>query len=184
VSVRLGLLGLLRDAPRHGYDLKLRYDELLDPDRPVQPAQVYSTLGRLERDGLVSRVGAGHNGLPARRVYQATERGVEELERWLAEPVEPEPHLHTVLYVKVVLTLLTGRSVDDLLDVQREAHLVRMRELTGLRQSRDPAVSLLADYALFHLESDLRWLDVTATRVDELAARVGRHSHSCQTRPR
>jgi DNA-binding PadR family transcriptional regulator len=177
MSVRLGLLGLLRDEPSHGYDLKQRYDDLLDPERPVQQAQVYSTLSRLERDGMVSIVGAGPDGSPVKRIYRATDVGVGELERWLGDPVEPEPRLHTVLYVKVVLTLLTGRSVDDLLDAQREAHMVRMRELTGLRQSRDPAVSLLADYALFHLESDLRWLDLTATRIDELAARVARRSH-------
>lgn len=98
MSVRLGLLGLLRAAPGHGYDLKLRHDGLLDPDRPVQPAQVYATLGRLERDGLISLVGAaGEGGAPAKRVYQATDRGAEELEGWLAEPVAPEPHLHTVL---------------------------------------------------------------------------------------
>lgn len=173
----MGLLGLLRDVPSHGYDLKLRYDDLLDPDRPVQPAQVYSTLSRLERDGLVAVAGIQQDGAPAKRVYRATPSGVEELDRWLAEPVEPEPHLHTVLYVKVVLALLTGRSVDDLLDVQREAHLARMRELTGLRQSRDAAVSLLADYALFHLESDLRWLDLTADRVGELADRIARRAH-------
>lgn len=177
MSVRLGLLGLLRDAPTHGYELKLRYDELLDPDRPVQPAQVYSTLGRLERDGLVLQVDSAGGRAQGKRVYQATEQGVIEVDRWLAQPVDPEPRLHAILYAKVVLALLTGRSVEDLLDVQREAHLVRMRELTGLRQSSDVAVCLLADYALFHLESDLRWLDLTAARVGELAERVTRRSH-------
>lgn len=176
MSVRLGLLGLLRDEPTHGYDLKQRYDDLLDPARPVQPAQVYSTLTRLERDGLVSAEEL--DGAAAKRVYQVTERGVAELDRWLLEPTEPEPHLHSVLYAKVVLAIMTGRSVDDLLDVQREAHLDRMRELTALRGSRDAAVSLLADYALFHLESDLRWLDLTASRVDDLVARVARRTHT------
>jgi DNA-binding PadR family transcriptional regulator len=177
MTVRLGLLGLLRDAPTHGYELKLRYDELLDPDRPVQPAQVYSTLNRLERDGLVASVNATDNA-QVKRVYEATDRGIQEIDAWLAEPVTPEPHLHTVLYVKVVLVLLTGRSVEDLLDTQREAHLVRMRELTGVRQSPDVAASLLADYALFHLESDLRWLELTAGRVDEIARRVARRSYA------
>lgn len=173
MSVRLGLLGLLRDAPGHGYALKLRYDELLDPDRPLQPAQVYSTLSRLERDGLV--VATEPRG--SRRVFEATARGADEVDRWLAEPVEPEPHLHTVLYMKVVVAILTGRSVETLLEVQREAHLVRMRELTGLRQSSDAAICLLADYALLHLESDLRWLDLAASRADELTQRVTRRAH-------
>jgi DNA-binding PadR family transcriptional regulator len=176
MSVRLGLLGLVQNRPSHGYDLKLRYEDLLDPDRPLLPAQVYSTLGRLERDGLVVLAAVEQDGAPARRVYEATALGEAELDDWLTQPVEPEPRLHTVLYAKVVLTILTGRSVEVLLDVQREAHLARMRELTGVRSSRDPGISLLADYALFHLESDLRWLDLTATRVDELTARVG-HPH-------
>ncbi len=176
MSVRLGLLGLLKEAPSHGYDLKLRYDDLLDPDRPVQPAQIYSTLTRLERDGLVELLDVAKERTPTKRVYQATAEGVDELERWLSTPVEPEPHLHTVLYVKVVLTLLTGLSVEEFLDSQREAHLVRMRELTILRQSNDTAMSLLADYALFHLESDLRWLDLTAARAGELAEHLTRRA--------
>lgn len=175
MSVRLGLLGLLRDRPSHGYFLKLRYDDLLGPGRPVQPAQVYSTLTRLERDGLISQVEFHPGQSPNKRVYEPTRLGAEEFDRWLNEPVEPEPQLHTVLYSKVVLALLNGKSVDRLLDAQREVHLVRMRELTGVRDSRDSALSLLADYALFHLESDLRWLDLTASRVDELAARVATH---------
>lgn len=176
MSVRLGLLGLLKDGPSHGYDLKLRYDDLLDPDRPVQPAQIYSTLTRLERDGLVQLVDVADERVPTKRVYQATAEGVDELDRWLSTPVEPEPHLHTVLYVKVVLCLVTGLPVEELLDAQREAHLVRMRELTILRQSSDTALSLLADYALFHLESDLRWLDLTAARVGELAEHLARRA--------
>lgn len=176
MSVRLGLLGLLKEAPSHGYALKLRYDDLLDPDRPVQPAQIYSTLTRLERDGLVELLDVAKVRTPTKRVYQATANGVDELERWLSTPVEPEPHLHTVLYVKVVLTLLTGLSVEEFLDSQREAHLVRMRELTILRQSNDTAMSLLADYALFHLESDLRWLDLTAARAGELVEHLTRRA--------
>jgi DNA-binding PadR family transcriptional regulator len=176
MSVRLGLLGLLRDAPSHGYSLKIRYDELLDPDRPVQPAQVYSTLTRLERDGLVELLDLGDAPGPTKGLYRVTADGADELDRWLASPVEPEPHMHSVLYVKVVLRLLRGLSVEELLDAQRDAHLVRMRELTIMRQSEDAARSLLADYALFHLESDLRWLDLAAARVDDLAARTTRRT--------
>lgn len=169
MSVRLGLLGLVQVSPSHGYMLKQRYDELLDPDQPVQPAQVYSTLARLERDGLITTSTADG---PVRRTYSTTELGDATLDHWLRSPVEPEPRLHSVLYTKVVLALLTGRPVENIIDTQRQAHLVRMRELTGLRQSSDPAVTLLADYALFHLESDLRWLDLTATRVDEISHRI------------
>lgn len=181
MSVRLGLLGLLKDRPSHGYDLKLRYDQLLDPDRPVQPAQVYSTLNRLERDGLVELVRVERDRGPERRTYQLTHEGEGAVDRWLYEPVGPEPHLHTVLFVKVVLTLLARRSVDELLDRQREAHLVRMRELTGLRQAGNQAIALLADYALFHLEADLRWLDLASARIRDVGERLTRQSTSGST---
>lgn len=168
MSVRLGLLGLIRDQPGHGYDLKVRYDEVLDPARLVQPAQLYSTLKRLERDGLITLSHVDREGGPERRTFEVTAQGERELDRWLSEAVEPEPRLHTVLYTKVVLALLSGHSVDDMLDVQREAHLVRMRELTGLRQSSSPAMALLAEYTLFHLNADLQWLEFTASRVGDL----------------
>lgn len=172
MSVRLGLLGLLKERPSHGYDLKLRYDELMTPGRPVQPAQVYSTLGRLERDGRVGVVDVGQDAGPQKRIYALTPDGVAEIDQWLAEPIQPEPHLQAELYSKVVIAVLDGRSVAGLLDVQRAAHLARMRELTHARQSSDVATSTLAEYALFHLEADLRWLDVTAAREADVARRV------------
>jgi len=70
--------------------------------------------------------------------------------------------------VKVVLAIILGDPLDDLLDAQRRAHLERMRELTALRQSAPLPTALLADYATFHLEADLRWLELTAARIDDL----------------
>ena len=58
------------------------------------------------------------------------------METWLAEPVEPEPHLQTVLFAKVVLALMLGRPAEEYLDTQRAAHLQRMRELTELKRTR------------------------------------------------
>jgi DNA-binding PadR family transcriptional regulator len=181
MSVRLGLLGLLHDGPRHGYALKLRYDDLFGGERPVQPAQVYATLNRLERDGLVAELHVDRDGGPDRRTLQVTPEGERELDRWLDQPVEPEPHLHAELFTKLVVALLRGRSPDDLLDLQRTAHLARIRELTGLRRSSSPATALLADYAIFHLEADLRWLDLTAARVDDVRGRL--HRRPAGSRP-
>ena len=67
-----------------------------------------------------------------------------------------------------MLAILSGRPVEPLVDAERHAHLERMRELTAVRRTSSMPVALLADYALFHLEADLRWLDLTAARVDEL----------------
>jgi DNA-binding PadR family transcriptional regulator len=173
MSVPLTLLGLLEREPSHGYDLKRDYDALFGRGKPLPFGQVYSTLGRLARDGKVlagdSEPGAG----PDRKRYVITELGVTEVAAWLTEPVEPEPHLQSVLFAKVVLALLLGRPAEQYLDTQRAAHLQRMRELTELRRSGAQVDALLADYGLFHLEADLRWIDLTSARLESLATEVG-----------
>jgi DNA-binding PadR family transcriptional regulator len=172
VSVALTLLGLLEPEPTHGYELKREYDERFGQDRPLPFGQVYATLGRLERDGRVAVLGVEAGAGPERKRYAITHEGVGVLEEWLARPEPPEPHLQSVLFAKVVLALLSGRSAVRYLDAQRAAHLERMRELTAERRAGGLGRALLADYALFHLEADLRWIDVTASRLDQLTAEV------------
>jgi DNA-binding PadR family transcriptional regulator len=172
MSVPLALLGLLEQEPSHGYDLKRDYDTLFGREKPLPFGQVYATLGRLARDGKVIAGGAEPGAGPDRKRYVITEEGVSELDAWLGEPVAPEPHLQTVLFVKVVLAVISGRSAEGYLDTQRAAHLARMRELTALRRSGSLVDALLADHALFHLEADLRWIDLTASRLSALAAEV------------
>ena len=168
----MALLGLLEREPSHGYDLKRDYDPYFGRGKPLPFGQVYATLARLARDGKVL-VGEPEPGAgPERKRYVITENGVTEVESWLAEPVEPEPHLQTVLFAKIVLALMTGRSAEDYLDTQRAAHLQRMRELTELKRRGGPIDALLADHGLFHLEADLRWIDLTASRLAALAKQV------------
>ena len=172
MSVPLTLLGLLEREPSHGYDLKRSYDEHFGRGRPLPFGQLYATLGRLARDGKVvvgeTEPGAG----PDRKRYVITDDGATEFETWLAEPVEAEPHLQTVLFAKVVLALMLDRDAGRYLDAQRAAHLQRMRELTEVKRSGDLVDALLADHGLFHLEADLRWIDLTAARLDALATAV------------
>jgi DNA-binding PadR family transcriptional regulator len=172
MSVPLALLGLLEREPSHGYDLKRDYDTLFGRGKPLPFGQVYATLGRLARDGKVVAADAEPGAGPERRRYVITDDGVSDLETWLAEPVTPEPHLQTVLFVKVVLALMSGRPAERYLDTQRSAHLTRMRELTELRRSASLVDALLADHGLFHLEADLRWIDLTASRLTTLAEEV------------
>ena len=166
------LLGLLEPAPRHGYDLKRMFDRYFAPDRPLAFGQVYATLGRLERDGNVVLAGTDQAEGPERRFYAITGQGSQTLASWLAEPIDPEPHLQATLFTKVTLAVLTGREVTPLLDAQRHAHLARMRELTALRRTASLPIALLADSALFHLEADLRWIELTAARVGELTKQI------------
>ena len=87
------LLGLLEGAPRHGYDLKRAYDERFGHDRPLAYGQVYSTLARLLKNGLVTVDGVEPGGGPERKRYAITAAGVTDVDGWLAQPEKPEPYL-------------------------------------------------------------------------------------------
>ena len=174
MTVPLALLGLLEREPSHGYELKRDYDAYFGRGRPLPFGQVYATLSRLARDGKALVGDAEPGAGPDRKRYVITEQGVSEIETWLAEPVTPEPHLQAVLFVKVVLALMSGRSAEHFLDLQRATHLKRMRELNQVKRDGDTVDALLADYGLFHLEADLRWIELTTSRLAALAEAVER----------
>ena len=174
MSVSYALLGLLEQQPNHGYDLKRQYDQYFGRDKPLPYGQVYSTLSRLARDGRVLAGGHAPGEGPERKLYAITTDGEAALAAWLAEPEAPEPHLQTVLAVKVVLALLLRRPAEAYLDAQRHSHLARMRELTAVRRTGPLVDALLADHAIFHLEADLRWIELTSARLDQLAKELDR----------
>jgi DNA-binding PadR family transcriptional regulator len=172
MSVPMALLGLLDREPSHGYDLKRDYDAYFGRGRPLPFGQVYATLARLARDGKAVAGDAEPGAGPDRKRYTITQTGKYEVEEWLGEPLPAEPYLQTDLFVKVVLSLMLGRPAEEYLDVQRAAHLQRMRELTDLKRQGNLVDVLLADHGLFHLEADLRWIDLTAARLTALAEEV------------
>jgi DNA-binding PadR family transcriptional regulator len=172
MSIGHTLLGLLERGPRHGYDLKRAYDERFGHDRPLHYGQVYATLSRLLRNGLVEESGIEPGGGPDRKRYAITDAGVTNVEEWLMTPEKPESYLQSTLYTKVVLALLSGRDAAEVLDAQRGAHLVAMRELTTRKSRGDLADQLICDHALFHLEADVRWLELTTARLDDLGEQV------------
>jgi len=172
MTVPLTLLGLLEREPSHGYDLKRDYDTLFGRGKPLSFGQVYATLSRLARDGKVVISDVEPGAGPDRKRYIITDAGASEVDTWLTEPVAPEPHLQTVLFAKVTLALLLGRPAETYLDTQRAAHLQRMRELTEIKRTGGLVDALLADHGLFHLEADLRWIELTSARLDALAAAV------------
>jgi DNA-binding PadR family transcriptional regulator len=174
MTVSYALLGLLEQADRHGYDLKQSYDRRFGAARPLRFGQVYRTLAQLVRDGLIEIVGVEAGAGPERKRYSITTEGVTDLARWLSETEEPQPQLQTVLFTKVVLALQSGRDVTAFLDAQRERHLAIMRELTESKRSGRLTDSLLADYQLFHIEADLRWIDHAAGRLEDIAAEIRR----------
>jgi len=172
MSIGQAFLGLLEAQPRHGYELKRAYDERFGADRPLAYGQVYATLSRLLKNGLVTVDGVEPGDGPDRKRYAITGAGVTDMEAWLAQPEKPAGYLQSALYTKVVLALLTGRGAAGILDTQRAEHLRAMRELTRRKLDGDLADQLICDHALFHLEADLRWLELTAARLGELATRV------------
>lgn len=174
MSISRTLLGLLEAGPSHGYDLKRTYDECLRTDRPLAYGQVYATLARLLKNGMVTVDGTEAGAGPERKRYSITDSGVTDVDEWLSSPESPDDYLQNTLYTKVVLALMSHRSATHILDVQRAAHLEAMREYTRRKRTGDLADQLICDHALFHLEADLRWLDLTASRLAELAEKVAR----------
>ena len=163
-----GLLGLLEGRPKHGYELRRSFDERLAGARPLRSGQVYSTLGRLERDGQVHDIGGEQGPGPERRLFAITDAGIAELERWLQAPEPPEPYLQSAVYAKVVVALSTGRSAQAILDAQRDRHVAEMRALTRSKAKADVAGVVRADFALLHLDADIRWIDLTLARLERL----------------
>ncbi|MFF8842718.1 PadR family transcriptional regulator [Streptomyces sp. NPDC015127] len=172
MSIGHTLLALLESGPRHGYDLKRAFDERFGQDRPLHYGQVYSTMSRLLRNGLVEVDAVETGGGPERKRYAITDAGITDVSQWLAHPEKPEPYLQSTLCTKLVLALLTGRDAAELLATQRAEHLRLMGALTERKRHGDLADQLVCDHALFHLEVDLRWLELAAARLDRLAAAV------------
>ena len=163
------LLGLLADGPRHGYELKRAHDDRLPRAKPLAFGQVYATLGRLERDGYVTAAGQDRQGGPDRTSYALTEAGREHLDTWLTTVETPAPYVASELFNKIVVALLAAGAdrTRDYLIAQRAAHMNRMRELTVAKSQPGSTLGdvLAGDYALGHLDADLRWLQTTLTRV-------------------
>jgi DNA-binding PadR family transcriptional regulator len=168
------LLGLLSRGPRHGYELKREHDDRFPQAKPLPYGQVYATLGRLLRDELVAEGEPAPGDGPDRRVYDLTDAGRAALDAWLADVEPPAPYVANPLLARVVVALLADGRAGDYLGAQRRAHLARMRELTAVKAAPGARLSdvLTADWALSHLDADLRWVESTAQRLDALTTEV------------
>jgi DNA-binding PadR family transcriptional regulator len=162
------LLGLLFERPKHGYELKREHDRRLPGAKQLAYGQVYATLQRLRRDGWAEVAETVQENGPERTVYAITEEGLAELARWLDQVEAPAPHVSSDLISRVVVATVAGGAADSYLRKQRTAHLTRMRELTAERASGSPAQALAADYALQHLDADLRWIETAMERLADL----------------
>ena len=158
------LLGVLAEGPAHGYDLKVRLDRRFEGSKPLPFAQVYATLGRLQRDALVEVAEITQDGGPERTVYVLTAAGREALDAWLGESEPAGPYPAGELARKVVVALHLGADASGYLRRQRAVHLGRMRELVRHRAAtQDASARLGIDYAIHHLDADLRWIEAAVS---------------------
>ncbi|MEU9616956.1 PadR family transcriptional regulator [Streptomyces sp. NPDC048209] len=166
------LLGLLASRPGHGYDLKSRHDARFPQARPLAFGQVYTTLQRLVRDGYAEATGAEAAGARTRICYRITTAGSTRLEDWLNEVVPTVPLVTSEIFAKVVVAILAGPSGSAAiyLDTQRAAHRTRLAELNSARTAGGVRLAdvLSMDYAVAHLDADLRWMDETARHLSSL----------------
>jgi DNA-binding PadR family transcriptional regulator len=174
MTVKHGILGLLVLQPRYGYELRAAFLAVVGGEKnwDLKPAQIYSTLSRLEEAGLVKAQGKGKQTNPEKRVFHITANGRKELERWFGEN-EPPGHQRDETYLKMVLSLATGITDSRKIIFRERAMLYReLHQATTQRQEADPgrelSLILLLDKTVMHLEADLRWLDMLEARLDEI----------------
>ncbi len=172
MSIRLGMLALLAEGPRYGAELKASFERRTGGTWPVNVGQVYTTLDRLERDGLVS---AGTADAEGRIRYSLTQTGLEAVSEWWVTPVDRQVTPRDELVIKLALAI-TSPGVDSaaVAQAQRAATMHRLQQLTRLKQSVDPAADLawlmVVEHQLFAAEAEIRWLD----QLEASIARYGR----------
>lgn len=167
--MRNALLALLAEGPTHGYELKLAFERVFGAVwGSINVGQIYTTLGRLQRDGLVRSQEVEQSGRPDKRVYEITDEGRATLAQWLAEPVEGA-RLKDEFFMKLMLAALAGGEPVQLLDRQRTQYLQSLRDLDALalETEADSPTQLLIEGAMLHLQADLRWLDRCEERLGD-----------------
>ena len=173
MGVREGLLALLARGPRHGYQLKLEFEEATGEVWPINIGQVYTTLQRLERDGLVI---GGEADVEGRIVYELTRDGLAEATTWLTTAVDRTVPGRDEVTIKLLVAMVAG-VVDPhaVVDAQRVATLTALQDYTRLKSDADPGADmawlLQVERLVMQAEAELRWLDRVEDRLGLLPER-------------
>jgi DNA-binding PadR family transcriptional regulator len=177
MSVRHSLLAMLAHQPAHGYGLKSSFEKSTAGAWPLNVGQVYTTLARLERDGLAETLASGaSSGTDARQTWRITEAGRAALAQWFESPVADDPPTRDELAIKVLLAIAADAvDVQAILDGQRAATLQRLQEYTRLKAKADPEHELpwvlLLDALILKAEAEVRWLDLCEERLRQRSER-------------
>jgi DNA-binding PadR family transcriptional regulator len=181
MSVRHALLALLSEGPKYGLQLREEFEARTGEVWPLNVGQVYTTLQRLERDGLVAAVGEDAAGEPAaqgapQKAYQITDLGSAELARWLRVPPDLSTPPRDDLVMKILIAIrIPGTDVYEVIQAHRRYLVQLMQEWTRLKEDGtgggpgDLAFGLVADSELFRLDSVVRWLDAAEGRLRRAA---------------
>ncbi|MGW0465500.1 PadR family transcriptional regulator [Streptomyces sp. NPDC003027] len=170
--MRLPLLALLARGPAHGYELKQELEQLLGAAYPpTNVGQIYVTLGRLEKSGLIEGEEIAQESRPNKKIYRLTDAGQEALRAWFEETAD-EPRVRDEFFMKLALAPHTGLADQiALINKQRREYLTTMRNLSKLAatEDRDNRIAhLLIEGAMLHLQADLDWLERCQEELEEL----------------
>jgi DNA-binding PadR family transcriptional regulator len=172
VSVRHALLALLSEGPKYGLQLRQEFEGRTGDIWPLNVGQVYTTLQRLERDGLVVSDGQADEG--PQKGYRITEQGEQELTAWLATPPDLSAPPRDELVIKVLVAArMPGVDVHEVIQSHRRYLVELMQQWTRLKEdeaSVDLAFGLAVDAELFRLDSVVRWLDAADGRIKRASA--------------
>jgi DNA-binding PadR family transcriptional regulator len=175
MSVRHAMLALLSEGPKYGMRLREEFEARTGEVWPLNIGQVYTTLQRLERDGLI--VAAPETAGPddgTQKAYRITDDGVSELARWLRTPPDLSSPPRDELVMKVLVALrVPGTDVRDVIQAHRRYLVELMQQWTRIKEDDtgdDLNMSLAVDAELFRLDSVVRWLDAAESRIRRAAA--------------
>jgi DNA-binding PadR family transcriptional regulator len=172
MSVRHALLALLSEGPKYGLQLREEFEARTGEVWPLNVGQVYTTLQRLERDGLVESDGTAEEG--PQKSFHITAEGEQELARWLRTPPDLSSPPRDELVMKVLVALyVPGTDVHAVIQAHRRYLVELMQQWTRIREDDargDLNMSLAIDAELFRLDSVVRWLDAAEARVRRAAA--------------
>ena len=170
MSVPYALLALLSEGPKYGLRLQSEFEARTGEVWPLNVGQVYTTLQRLERDGLVET--SDGESERSRKQYRITSAGDRELAEWLRTPSALVPPPRDELVIKVLVALqVPGTDIREILQVHRRHAIEVMQRYTQIKASAgesDVALALVADAEVFRLEAIVRWLDAADVRVTRL----------------
>ena len=172
MSVRHAMLALLSEGSKYGLQLREEFEDRTGEVWPLNVGQVYTTLQRLERDGLVESDGTGEDG--PQKVFEITSEGERELARWLRTPPDLSSPPRDELVMKVLVAVrVPGTDPHEVIQAHRRYLVQLMQQWTRIKddESRgDVGLALAVDAELFRLDSVVRWLDVADERLKPAAA--------------